>query len=178
MGAAAAVPTAQGNAAAQHIPQLHPRREGEGAEGDGFDGPLAPQGHPGAVLLEPAADQGDAAAAPHRQHGVDGGLGQPLLPGAGPDRLQQGVELPLPLIPKKIRDRKRKKAEFIAALQTRLAALRTQPALRSDFIKEMRRFLPAAVVRDTLSKQPYWSFLVQAVSDLCEKAVAAVKAPL
>jgi hypothetical protein len=40
----------------------------------------------------------------------------------------------------------------------------------------MRRFLPAAVVRDTLSKQPYWSFLVQVVSDLGEKAVAAVKA--
>jgi hypothetical protein len=39
----------------------------------------------------------------------------------------------------------------------------------------MRRFLPAAVVRDTLSKQPYWSFLVQAVSELAEKAVAALK---
>jgi hypothetical protein len=90
--------------------------------------------------------------------------------------LQQGVELPLPLIPKKIRDRKRKEGEFITALETRLAGLRTQPALRSDFVKEMSRFLPAAVVRDTLSKQPYWSFLVQVVSDLGEKAVAAVKA--
>ena len=40
----------------------------------------------------------------------------------------------------------------------------------------MRRFLPAAVVRDALSKQPTWSFLVQAVSELGEKAVAAVKA--
>jgi hypothetical protein len=40
----------------------------------------------------------------------------------------------------------------------------------------MRPFLPAAVVRDALSKQPYWSFLVQAVSDLGEKAIAAVKA--
>jgi hypothetical protein len=40
----------------------------------------------------------------------------------------------------------------------------------------MRRFLPAAVVRDALSKQPYWGFLVQAVSDLGEKAIAAVKA--
>jgi len=65
-----------------------------------------------------------------------------------------------------------------AALQTRLAALRTQPALRNDFVEEMRRFLPAAVVRDALSKKPYWSFLVQAVSELDEKAVAAVKAPL
>jgi hypothetical membrane protein len=42
----------------------------------------------------------------------------------------------------------------------------------------MRRFLPPAIVRDALSKQPYWSFLTQAVSDLGEKAVAAVKSPL
>jgi hypothetical protein len=49
---------------------------------------------------------------------------------------------PLPLIRFKIRDRKRKKAEFIAALETRLAGLRTQPPLRTDFLKEMRRFLP------------------------------------
>ena len=89
--------------------------------------------------------------------------------------LQQGVELPLPVIPKKIRDRKRKEAEFIAALETRLAGLRTQPALRTDFVKEMSRFLPPAVVRDTLSKKPYWSFLVQAVSELGGQAVAAVK---
>jgi hypothetical protein len=40
----------------------------------------------------------------------------------------------------------------------------------------MRRFLPAAVVREALSKQPTWSFLVQAVSELGEKAVAAIKA--
>jgi len=42
----------------------------------------------------------------------------------------------------------------------------------------MRRFLPAAVVRDALSKKPYWSFLTQAVSEVGEKAVATVKAPL
>jgi hypothetical protein len=39
----------------------------------------------------------------------------------------------------------------------------------------MRRFLPPAVVRDTLSKKPYWSYLVQAVSDRGGKAVAALK---
>jgi len=42
----------------------------------------------------------------------------------------------------------------------------------------MRRFLPAAVVREALSKQPYWSFLTQVVTELGEKAVAALKSPL
>ena len=89
--------------------------------------------------------------------------------------LQQGVERPLPLIPKKIHDRKRKEAEFIAALETRLAGLRTQPALRTDFVKEMRWLLPPGVVRDTLSKKPYWSYLVQTVSELGGKAISALK---
>ena len=33
----------------------------------------------------------------------------------------------------------------------------------------------SAVVRDTLSKKPYWSFLVQAVSELGGKAISALK---
>ncbi len=82
---------------------------------------------------------------------------------------------PLPLTQKKIRDRKRKKAELIAALAARLARLRIQPPRQSDFVKEMRRYLPAAVVCDALSKKPTRSFLVQAVSELGEQAVAALK---
>jgi len=71
--------------------------------------------------------------------------------------IQQGVELPLQLIPLKIRDHKREKADFIAALEARLAGLRGQPVMRADFMKEMQRFLPAAAVRDTIEKEPYWS---------------------
>ncbi len=91
--------------------------------------------------------------------------------------IQQGVELPLHLIPLKIRDHKRKQAGFIAALEGRLAGLRGQPHMRADFIKEMRRFLPAAAVRDTIDKEPYWSYLAQVVTELGEKAVAALKPP-
>jgi len=90
---------------------------------------------------------------------------------------QQGVELPLPLIPWKIRDHKQKKAEFIAALDARLAALRGTPVARADFRNEMRRFLPAAVMRDTVEKEPYWNYLAQTVTELGQKAVAALKSP-
>jgi len=91
--------------------------------------------------------------------------------------IQQGVELPLHLIPLKIRDHKRQQAGFIVALEGRLAGLRGQPHMRADFIKEMRRFLPAAAVRDTIDKEPYRSYPVQAVTELGEKAVAALKPP-
>jgi hypothetical protein len=90
---------------------------------------------------------------------------------------QQGIELPLPLIPLKIRDHKREKAGFVSALETRLAALRGQPDTRTDFIKEMRRFLPAAVIRDTIEKASYWTYLTQVVTELGQRAVATLKSP-
>ena len=89
--------------------------------------------------------------------------------------IQQGVELPLQLIPLKIRDHKREKADFIAALEARLAGLRGQPDMRAEFMKEMQRFLPAATVRDTIEKEPYWSYLTQVVTELGQKAVMALK---
>jgi predicted nucleotidyltransferase component of viral defense system len=87
---------------------------------------------------------------------------------------QQGVELPLRLIPLKIRDHQCEQADFIAALQARLAALRGQPDTRTDFMKEMRRFLPVASIRDTVEKEPYWSYLTQVVTELGQKAVVAL----
>lgn len=91
--------------------------------------------------------------------------------------VQQGVELPLQLIPLKIRDHKRKPVAFIAALEARLTALRRQPDMRASFMTEMRRFLPAPTVRDTIEKEPYWTYLTQVVTDLGEQAVAALKSP-
>jgi predicted nucleotidyltransferase component of viral defense system len=89
--------------------------------------------------------------------------------------VQQGVELPVDLIPLKIRDHHRDEAGFSAVLMDRIATLKNQPAMRSDFLKEIRRFLPAATVRDTLENELYWSFLTQLVEDLARKAVAALK---
>ena len=88
---------------------------------------------------------------------------------------QQGVELPVSLIPLKIHDHKCKQAGFIAALEARLAALRGQPDTRVDFVKEMRRFLPAAAIRNTVEKEPYWSYLTQVLTELGQRTVAALK---
>lgn len=88
---------------------------------------------------------------------------------------QQGIELPTELIPLKIRDHQRTNTEFIASLTERTASLQTQPVMREDFMKEMRRFLPAATVRDTIEKEAYWSFLADLVDELAKKAMAALK---
>ena len=49
-----------------------------------------------------------------------------------------------------------------------------QPAMRADFMQEMRRFLPVAAVRDTIERAPYWSYLTDLIADLGRKAIAAL----
>lgn len=88
---------------------------------------------------------------------------------------QQGIGLPVELIPLKIRDHQRTDVEFISLLDDRITALKSQPAMRADFMKEMRRFLPAATVRDTIEKETFWTYLTGVVEDLVARAVSAVR---
>jgi predicted nucleotidyltransferase component of viral defense system len=88
---------------------------------------------------------------------------------------QQAIELPTQLIPLKIRDHQHEEAEFVTLLTERTAALRIQPVMREDFMKEMRRFLPAATIRDTIEKEAYWSYLADLVDDLGKKAMKTLK---
>jgi len=88
--------------------------------------------------------------------------------------VQQGVELPAKLIPLKIRDHQHSDTEFATALQERTTALKTQSAYRDDFMKEMRRFLPATAIRDTVEKEPWWSYLTQVIDEQATKALKAI----
>jgi predicted nucleotidyltransferase component of viral defense system len=83
---------------------------------------------------------------------------------------QQGVELPVHLIPLKIDDHRRTKDEFRSLLQSRVGELGASEALRKDFINEMRRFLPAAVTAQTVEQETYWRYLTQVIGEEAEKA--------
>lgn len=89
--------------------------------------------------------------------------------------VQQGVVLPAHLIPLKIQDHHRTHAEFRRLVAERLKALTEQPAMRSDFIAEMRRFLPAATVRGTLENVGYWDFLTQTLNEQSTLAIEALQ---
>jgi hypothetical protein len=86
--------------------------------------------------------------------------------------VQQGVALPAELIPLKVRDHRREGNEFVSLLQSRSAALKADPHLREDFLKEMRRFLPATVVRDTLESPAWWAYLMQVIEEQERLALA------
>lgn len=87
---------------------------------------------------------------------------------------QQGVTLPAELIPLKVSDHRRDAAEFAALLRQRSSSLRSDPGTREDFLKEMRRLLPAATVRETLEQPAWWSYLIQLVEDHTKAALRAV----
>lgn len=86
---------------------------------------------------------------------------------------QQGVELPASLIPLKIADHRQTPEIFVAALQARLAALKTDPACRSAFVAEMQRFLPSRLADETVSREPYWTYLLNLLDEEIRRVLAA-----
>ncbi|MEI6783931.1 MAG: nucleotidyl transferase AbiEii/AbiGii toxin family protein [Verrucomicrobiota bacterium] len=91
---------------------------------------------------------------------------------------QQGVELPLALIPAKIRDHGHTTTEFRSQLQTRLFSLDADPVVRREFIDEMRRFLPAATVGETVAQATYWQYLTDLLRAEAGRAMQAAVQPL
>ncbi len=89
---------------------------------------------------------------------------------------QQGIEPPTHLVPLRLRDHKRESAALVTALKARLAELRVRPAMRAEFMQEMRRFLPVAAVRETIEREPYWRYLTDVVTELGRKAMVALPA--
>jgi len=80
---------------------------------------------------------------------------------------QQNVQLPMDLMPKKIADHGYKKSEFLKRLAERSNSLSVDPGLRTDFIREMKRFLPPRVIADTIEQAPFWDYLTQLIGAEC-----------
>jgi predicted nucleotidyltransferase component of viral defense system len=88
--------------------------------------------------------------------------------------VQQGVALPSTLIPLKVTDHQRTRQKFADLLRKRVDHLKTDPTTRDDFLKEMRRFLPAATVRDTLAKPDWWIYLTSVIEAQKQAALMAL----
>ena len=83
---------------------------------------------------------------------------------------QQGVMMPLELIPRKLNDRGCDWQRFLGLLAERQQALRSTPRTHADFRQEMRRFLPAALVAETVDSPDFWNYLTTVVADECRRA--------
>ena len=87
---------------------------------------------------------------------------------------QRGVQLPKNLIPLKIKDHKRTNTEFTDLLRERIQKLKSDPKMRDAFVNEMRRFLPAATVRETLENPDFWTVLRHRLDEEAESAINAL----
>jgi predicted nucleotidyltransferase component of viral defense system len=88
---------------------------------------------------------------------------------------QQSLSLPVELVLRKVADRRLERAEFLSALEQRLAFLQSDPACQKNFLAEMRRFLPPAVVAETLKHEAFWTVLVEVVAGECARVRRAVQ---
>lgn len=88
---------------------------------------------------------------------------------------QQAVQPQLDLIPHKLSDHRCTSQRFAQLLTQRCQLLASQPQLALDFRQEMRRFLPAQLVAQTVDQAVYWSFLTQLMQDLCGQTLRAAR---
>jgi len=84
---------------------------------------------------------------------------------------QQNIKLPLDLVPRKVTDHQRSKSEFMKLLDKRRMELLDNPQLHTDFIREMRRFLPPQIIAETIEQEPFWDYLTHLVAEECEKVL-------
>lgn len=82
---------------------------------------------------------------------------------------RQGITLPVQLVLQKAIDRLQNLTRFLEQLQQRTMLLQSDPAVRRDFLAEMRRFLPPAVFGENLETDEFWTYLVGLVTEEGEK---------
>lgn len=87
---------------------------------------------------------------------------------------QQNVDLPLNLIPKKIADHRQSPSAFQKLLKERKQQLFGESTVRTDFVKEMSRFLPPHVVVGTVQKESFWNYLTDLIGTECDAVIQSL----
>lgn len=87
---------------------------------------------------------------------------------------QQGVILPVDLVQFKIDDHHSTKDVFAGQLKDRVKQIRENAEVRDGFIYEMRRFLPQDIVRGTVERNDFWSYLVDVVDNQSKAVLNAI----
>lgn len=77
---------------------------------------------------------------------------------------QQAVDLPLPLVVKKIADHKQTVVGFSELLEQRITQLQSDTSQQKSFSQELRRFLPPEVAKRTVESAQFWEYLCTTVT--------------
>ncbi len=88
---------------------------------------------------------------------------------------QQGVKLPVFLLPDKVNDHMRDVGDFLAELRKRSNQLHHDAQMHRDFIFEMRRFLPLHLVESTVENPDFWTVIVDSIQRGCDEIILAME---
>ena len=80
---------------------------------------------------------------------------------------QQGVKPHTDLVPVKLEDHRCAQPHFLQLLDERRLSLQADPEVAAGFRQEMRRFLPADLVTQTVDQAAFWIYLTGLIDDLC-----------
>ena len=72
---------------------------------------------------------------------------------------QHHVKPALELIGNKLRDHHAQTEPYLDSFASRVASLKKDPAIATEFRNEMTRFLPSLIVRETVQSEDFWAFL-------------------
>ena len=84
---------------------------------------------------------------------------------------QHNIDIPLNLVAKKIKDHHCDTDNFLALLDERKQISLNLPDANSNFIWEMRRFLPPQVVSDTIENDIFWEYLTDLIRTECDLVI-------
>lgn len=85
---------------------------------------------------------------------------------------QHGIQIPLELLGKKLADFRYTAGSFATLLSKRREMLKANDDdMRGAFEHEMRRFLPADIVRETLENKSFWVYLTDLVIKECDQVM-------
>lgn len=85
---------------------------------------------------------------------------------------QQGITLPVDLLAKKITDYHHSVESFVPQLERRRELLNSDISTHMDFSQEMKRFLPANLVAETIENKSFWPYLTNLVATECDQVIA------
>jgi predicted nucleotidyltransferase component of viral defense system len=85
---------------------------------------------------------------------------------------QQGITLSVDLVTKKITDYRHTVESFIPLLESRCELLNGDISTHLAFVQEMKRFLPANIVAETIEHPSFWPYLTNLVSTECGQVIA------
>ncbi|MBN1182286.1 MAG: nucleotidyl transferase AbiEii/AbiGii toxin family protein [Bacteroidales bacterium] len=72
---------------------------------------------------------------------------------------QANIRADSSLLRKKLGDRDRNEQDFIDLMNSRVDSLRPDSPAHKDFVKEMARFLPQSIVKETVESSDFWKYL-------------------